>query len=189
MSASQDSRVIQAVALTDYFHHAVNETAQRRQLGADEATLHYLTLLLCQYARSDRVFDYAEQRLQVRPLALLYGEALRAGSQRERRLWLQRLGDLALFVGGLFAGRLSRRFQDLDYCVAMGGNAYGCLQQTTTRRADQAQAKVFGELADGFDQFVEVVAVVTRHKARGTRDEDRGVSLDLDPLPSHLAPH
>jgi hypothetical protein len=161
MSASEGGRVIQTVGLTDYFHHAVNETAQQRHLGADEATLHYLTLLLCQYARSDQVFDYAERRLQLRPLALIYGEALQASSPGERRLWLQRLGDLALFIGGLFAGRLSRRFQDLDYCVAMGGNAYGYLQQTATRPADQAQAKVFGELAEGFDQFVELVAVVT----------------------------
>ena len=37
-----------------------------------------VALLLCHYARSEKVFDYAEQRLQLRPLALLYGEALEA---------------------------------------------------------------------------------------------------------------
>lgn len=156
-----DCPVIQTRQLSEYFHHAVHSTAQRRHLAADDATLHYLTLLLCQYARSERVFDYDDQRLRIRPLALLYRDALEAHSTQERRLWLQRLGDLALFIGGLFAGRLSRRLEDLDYCVAMGGTAYGYLQQTAIHPGDRAQAAVFGELADGFDRFVDLVAIVT----------------------------
>lgn len=156
--------LIQTPQLGEYFHDAVHTAARQCGVSADQSTLHYLVLLLCQYARSERVFDYSDQRLQLRPLALLYGEALEARSQRERRLWLQRLGDLALFVGGWFAGRLSRHFQDLDYCVAMGGNAYGYLNQTAQQPGDRAMATVFGELADGFDRFVDLVAVVTRRR-------------------------
>ncbi|MDJ0741193.1 MAG: hypothetical protein QNJ91_15870 [Gammaproteobacteria bacterium] len=162
-----NDRLIQTGQLNEYFHHAVHAAADRRHLAANQATLHYLTLLLSQFARSEQVFDYADGRLQVRPLALLYGDALAARSERERRLWLQRLGDLALFIGGLFAGRLNRHFSDLDYCVAMGGNAYGYLQQTAPQADDRAV--VFGELADGFAGFVDVVAVVTGKQGRGTR--------------------
>ena len=161
MSSQANASVIRATQLSDYFHHAVHHAADRAHLGADAATLHYLSSLLCDYARSERVFDYDGDHLQLRPLALLYGEALAAHSAAERRLWLQRLGDLALFVGGLFAGRLSRRFQDLEYCVAMGGNAYSTLQHNAEQRARQDQALVFGELALGFDRFVELVAEVT----------------------------
>lgn len=153
--------LIRAPQLSAYFHDEVQGAAERRHLRAEAATLHYLSTLLCQYARSEKVFDFADRRLQLRPLALIYGDALGAGSRRERRLWLQRLGDLALFVGGLFAGRLGRRFQDIEYCVAMGGNAYGYLQQTATRPHELAQAAVFGELAGGFGQFVDLVATVT----------------------------
>ena len=170
--------VIQTAGLNDYFHHALHRAAGRRHLRVDQATLHYVALLLCHYARSEQVFDYAEQRLQLRPLALLYGEALQAQSQRERRLWLQRLGDLALFVGGLFAGRLSRRFQDLDYCVAMGGNAYDYLQQTATHADEQAQATVFGELAEQFSHCVDLIAVVTGKCPPGVPD-GATVSADL----------
>ena len=161
MPMQRDGRLIETSQLGEYFHHAVHTAAERSDLAPDAATLHYLATLLTDYARSEQVFDYAEQRLQLRPLALLYGEALEAGSPRERCLWLQRLGDLALFVGGLFAGRLSRRFQDLDYCVAMGGNAYGYLHDTAERRAEPAQALVFGELSRGFGGYVDLVAVVT----------------------------
>jgi hypothetical protein len=186
MPGQDDSRVIQTTPLSEYFHHAVHDAASRRRLNADQATLHYLALLLCQYARSEQVFDYDNQRLQLRPLALLYGEALGARSQRERRLWLQRLGDLALFVGGLFAGRLSRRFQDLDYCVAMGGNAYGYLEQTAHQPGERAQAAVFGELADGFDRFVDLVATVTGGEGQGPGAAGRG--HDALPGPWPLAP-
>lgn len=166
MSEENGDRLIRATRLGDFFHHAVQTAARRRRLGADAATLHYLAMLLCRFARSEQVFDYADRRLQLRPLALLYREALEAGSHGERRLWLQRLGDLALFAGGLFAGRLSRHFKDLDYCVAMGGNAYGYLEQTARRPNEQAQAAVFGELADDFGRFVDVVAVVTARPER-----------------------
>ncbi len=161
MPEQTERLVIRATRLREYFHHAVHNTAAQQRLGADQATLHYLVLLLCQYARSEQVFDFDDHRLQIRPLALLYGEALEARSTRERRLWLQRLGDLALFVGGLFAGRTSRHFKDLDYCCAMGGNAYDYLGQTARSADEQAQAQIFGELADGFGQFVDLVAVVT----------------------------
>jgi len=182
MAGQEGGRVIQTARLSEYFHHAVHRAANRRHLGADQATLHYLSLLLSHYARSEQVFDYDDRRLQLRPLALLYGEALGARSPRERRLWLQRLGDLALFVGGLFAGQLSRRFRDLDYCVAMGGNAYGYLQQTATHPTDQAQAAVFGELAERFERFIDVVAIVTGKAGRDLKSGDRGESDIFEPL-------
>lgn len=161
MEKRQDRTLVRPGELQPWFHRAVHAAADERGLGADAATLHYLTLLLCRYARSDHLFDYDQQRLQLRPLALVYAEAVAARSSAERRLWLQRLGDLALFVGGRFAGRLSRHFEDLNYCVAMGGNAYGYLGETAARSGEQGLATVFGELAGRFGHFVELVAVVT----------------------------
>lgn len=161
MQTVTEPTLIQAGQLGHYFHQALHDAASERRLQADQTTLHYLTLLLCQYARSERLFDFDRDRLQLRPLAMVYAEAVAARSTRERRLWLQRLGDMALFVGGLFAGRLNRHFTDLEYCVAMGGNAYGYLEDSTARSGEPALATVFGELAARFPQFVDLVAVVT----------------------------
>jgi hypothetical protein len=166
MGTINDRGIIEAKALDAYFHDAIHEAADERHVDADQATLHYLTLLLSNTARSEQLFDYSDSRLQLRPLALIYGDALAASNRRERRLWLQRLGDLALIIGGLFAGRLSRHFSDLDYCVAMGGNAYGYLEQTADRGNDQAL--VFGQLAAGFEGFVGVVAEVTGRPGRSS---------------------
>lgn len=162
MTASPASNLVHSTTLLDYFHHALHDAARERQVPARDATLHYVTLLLGSYARSERVFDYSERHLQVRPLALLYSEAAAAASERERRLWLQRLGDLALFVGGLFSGQLNRRYRDLDYCIAMGGAAYGYLHAAAGRREDPGSADVFGDLAAGFGAFVELVGAVAR---------------------------
>jgi hypothetical protein len=162
MHQADDSTIFQSTTLTDYFHHALREAARERAVDAEDATLHYLTLLLGTYARSDRVFDYDDQRWQLRPLALLYAEALNARNECERRLWLQRLGDLALFVGGLFSGQLSRRFRDLDYCIAMGGNAYSYLHQASQETRQLGLAEVYEELAARFDLFVGLVAAVAR---------------------------
>jgi hypothetical protein len=130
---------------------------------------------LSDYAKADRLFDHTGEGVQLRPLALLYGDALAAPSVTERRLWLRRLGDLALFVAGWFSGRLSRRLTDLDYCIAMGGNAYGYLHDTADASPrDRALAEVFGELAHGFERFVDLVSSVTLN---GSRDEDDMLAL------------
>ena len=83
-----------------------------------------------------------------------------------------RLGDVALFLSGVFAGRLSRRLSDLDYCIAMGGRAYGYLsdgdEQSTRARA---QGGVFRELSAQFPEFVDVVAEAGE-RAPGADDRD-----------------
>lgn len=151
--------------LQAFFHHSITDAARRRQLPAGDATLHYLTHLLADYAQANRLFDHTPEGPRLRPLAVLYSDALCAPSVTERRLWLQRLGDLALFIAGWFAGRLSRRLTDIDYCIAMGGNAYGYLHETADGSPrDRALGEIFGELAHGFDHFVELLASITARR-------------------------
>lgn len=157
--------------LQAFFHESITGAARSRRLDAGDATLHYLTHLLADYAKTERLFDHTETGPRLRPLAMIYRDALDAPSVAERRLWLQRLGDLALFVAGWFSGRLSRRLTDLDYCIAMGGNAYGYLHETAAGNPrDRALREVFGELAQGFDRFVDLLASITRQAAG--QDED-----------------
>ena len=69
MNPSTDQKLVLSSGLNAYFHDAIQRTARDQQVRADGATLHYLTLLLSRYARSEAVFDYADHRLQLRPLA------------------------------------------------------------------------------------------------------------------------
>lgn len=161
--------------LEAFFHRRLNRRAEQLHIAAGDATLHYLTCLLVDYARSDHLFDHTANGRQIRPLALLYEEALRSGSAYERRLWLQRLGDIALFVGGIFAGKLSRRFTDLEYCVAMGSGAYACLEQTGRNAAgDRAKAEIFRELSANFGGFVVLLS-----RVGGARAEEPEATMAL----------
>lgn len=154
-------KLVTEAKLESYFHNALKQGSARLRLDVQDDTLHYLTCLLSDYSRSDRVFDNTDEGVRITPLALLYGAALEAKSRRERQLWLQRLGDVALFVAGLFSGRLSRRFHDLDYCIAMGGNAYGYLQQSAdVDPRSRGLASIFGDLSRHFERFVDLVATV-----------------------------
>jgi hypothetical protein len=166
-----DNELIPETNLQAFFHGSLQHAAKKHRLDAGDATLHYLTHLLTDYALTDRVFDHTEDGKRLRPLAMLYKDAVSATSLREQRLWLRRLGDVALFIGGLFAGRLSRRFTDLEYCIAMGGNAYGYLHQTSGRQGrDLALVEVFGELASNFARFVDLLAIVTHQKQGDEQD-------------------
>lgn len=157
--------------LQAFFHQSITDAARSRQLAAGDATLHYLTHLLADYAQADRLFDQTPAGPKMRPLAVLYSDALCAPTVTERRLWLQRLGDLALFIAGWFSGRLSRRLTDIDYCIAMGGNAYGYLHDTADGSPrDRALGEIFGELAHGFDRFVELLASITRRNVGADAD-------------------
>jgi len=157
--------------LQAFFHQSITDAARSRRVPAGDATLHYLTHLLADYAQADRLFDHTPTGPKLRPLAVLYSDALCAPSVTERRLWLQRLGDLALFIAGWFSGRLSRRLTDIDYCIAMGGNAYGYLHETADRSPrDRALGQIFGELASGFDHFVELLASITGREGGSDTD-------------------
>lgn len=155
---SNDAELLTAGNLPAYFHDALSEAADRRALDATDATKWYLANLLTRFARSDRFFDWsAETGRDLRPLALLYGDAVHAPSERERRLSFQRLGDVALFVAGLFEGVLARRAVKRDYFVTMGGGAYAYL---ASHPAPDADEQVFQELSDRFVIFVDVLSLV-----------------------------
>ncbi len=146
-------------SLRAYFHDSLSRAMQNQRVEAEDATVWYLTNLLTQFSRSENLFEHTTAGPTLRPLALLYAAAIEARSTAQRRLVLQRLGDVALFLSGVLAGRLSRRLRDVDYCIAMGGRAYGCLSEADEHGArGRAQGDVFRELSTQFPEFVDVVA-------------------------------
>ena len=117
--------------------------------------------MLTDYSRSEHVFDQTADGM-VRPaLALLYKSALESQSSRERNLFLRRMGDLALFIAGLFADSLRRGPVDVDYYIAMGGGAYGSLCKAPSESArSRALSEVFEDLACNFVHFVDLIGEV-----------------------------
>src|SRR5260370_16453677 len=63
----------------------------------------------------------------------MLADALEAPTAAARQRGLQRLGDVSLFIAGCFARSFARKLIDIDYHIAMGGNAYSSLADTMQR--------------------------------------------------------
>jgi len=144
--------------LKAWFGDCVRDAVRRTSLEADDATLWYLVNLLCVFSRTDQVFQPNSDGARLPVLVDFYTEALEAPTAREREFALQRMGDVALFVAGLYADSLQRRLVDIDYYIAMGRQAYAALSDRlgSGLRA-RALAQVFAELGRKFTGFVDVL--------------------------------
>ena len=153
-------------SLSGYFSERLTRYARRYRPPPHEDTCWYLGNLLERFGRSEQLFAYQDERLMLRPLALLYSDAIEADNARERCLLLQQLGDMALFLGALFPERFVRRGILQDYFIGMGGSAYDYL-------ADNARTNrhIFAELANTFTRMLEMVANACSRTQRLTTEE------------------
>ena len=153
MRIESEQLPITETSLSSYFSKRLNRYARRFRPPPHEDTCWYLGSLLERFGRSEQVFAYQDGQMMIRPLALLYSDAIEATNDRERCLMLQQLGDMALFLGALFPERFSRHGLQQDYFIGMGGSAYDYL-------ADNARSNrhIYAELARTFTRMLEMVA-------------------------------
>lgn len=171
-SESRNENLIVDTNVTAFFHGLVTDAAGNQGLEAAADTLHYVVNLLASFTHADALYEPTPDGPMIKPLALLYAEAVDAPSVEVRNRALQRLGDLALFISGVFPDSLNRKLVDVDYYIAMGGSAYGYL---SGRGRDLARWRVlsdtFDELAAKFTGFVDLLGEVSE-KAHFRNDSD-----------------
>lgn len=169
--------VITSTSVGDFFHGALNSALSNQHIDAKPDTVHYVVHLLTQFSRSDRLYEKTEHGYGLKPLAMIYADVVYSTDPGERRDALRRLGDVALFISGLFSHSLSRKLVDVDYYVAMGGNAYGQLSDAGSLGAQRSDlSPVFAELSQKFTDFVDALAEV---------GQDANFSNDSDLLRSY----
>jgi hypothetical protein len=166
MSTDSLHQPITETSLSGYFSRRLTRYARRFRPPPHEDTCWYLGSLLERFGRSEQLFSFQDGHMTLRPLALLYSDAIEADNTRERCLMLQQLGDMALFLGALFPERFTRRGILQDYVVGMGGSAYDYL-------ADNARTNrhIFAELANTFTLMLEMVANACSRRHRLTTEE------------------
>lgn len=153
MESQPASETITETSLSVYFQRRLTRCARRFQPPPHEDTCWYLGTVLERFCRSEELYAYQDGERALRPLALLYGDALEASNSRERCLILQQLGDMALFLGALFPEHFSRRGIQRDYVIGMGGSAYDYLAGNARRNRH-----IFAELSRTFTRMLEMVA-------------------------------
>jgi hypothetical protein len=160
-TTSGDCLIKPTASLQDFFRERIEHAAEKLHIDGNDDTLWYLTQLLCNYSQTNRFLDGNCTRAALTPLAEYYRMALESPSKHERRLQLQRLGDVAIVVAGLFAGALDRKPIGVRYYMSMGEAAYGTLAEESPQcTRDRALQGIFESLANDFSDYVIVLSEV-----------------------------
>jgi hypothetical protein len=159
---ARDGRLITNTSIKEYFHDSVNEAIANQQIQASAETAYYLVNLLTAFSRSEKLFEKSEKGVDLKPLALIYADAVNEPNITERTRLLQKLGDTALFIAGVFTDSLNRKLVDVDYYIAMGGNAYSTVSEILRGAYHNDAAKLlFDELTYKFTELVDVLNEVS----------------------------
>jgi len=141
-----------------FFQEALQDANSKHHLSTCHETTLYLSNLLTVFIQAEHLFAQTEDGLTLKPLAGMYAEAADARSVNERDSALRHLGDVALFISGLFPQSLSRSLVDVDYYINMGGSAYGFLADSRrVSRNTRVYSMIFHELSARFAEFVDVL--------------------------------
>ena len=166
--------LITSMNVREHFQDCLGSALRNQDVPASFETQSYIVNLLTEFALADKVFEQTSDGRDIKALAFMYGEAVESADPLTQRTALKRLGDIALFISGLFSDSLNRKLVDVDYYIAMGGSAYSYL--VDSGRGGYAMGDVYAELAGKFVAFVDVLAEIA---------EASGASRDTDILRSY----
>lgn len=147
--------------LSEFFRDALNTALVHQHVTLEEHTSHYVVSLLTAYARTEVAYQELRPGQRWISLTELLASAAEAASQAEREAWLQRLGDISLFLAGFFADGFERRLVDVDYHISMGKQAYGAMAAAPISSSRRTLRAVFGELAHKFQPVVDAIADIS----------------------------
>jgi hypothetical protein len=165
-------RVHAVASLQEFFKDSVATAMARQGVAADDHTAYYVVNLLTLFARQETLYDRGEPGPGLQPLALLLAAAAESPNRETRNAILRRVGDTSLFVAGFLGDGFARKLVDVDYYIDMGGAAYGRLSDNVRgTREGRAFGTVFGELAEKFRDFVDVLAEI--------RDSGKAAAIDV----------
>lgn len=160
----QSTTLIETQTLSTFFHTELSRASANQSLPLNDEVLAYLTHLLTEFNRPSQLFEYTAEGVQQKALALHYLDALEAENEQQRTMALRRLGDIALFISGVFPSSLNRKVMDVDYYIAMGGTAYSYL-------FDVIHADVFAQLAENFTDLVDLLAEFADNTSLGSNTD------------------
>jgi hypothetical protein len=158
MQDTSAGSLVAVSSLREFFRDAFHAASEHQHLDIDEQAEQYVVNLLTMFSRADALYERTPDGLRIRPLAHMLSEALDAPTAHARQRGLQRLGDVSLFVAGFFARSFARKLIDIDYHIAMGGNAYSSLADTMQRSTSgRCVASVYLQLAQKFQRLVDAL--------------------------------
>jgi hypothetical protein len=148
--------IVAAQSVSHFFLEVVEDAKRARGVDATDSATRYLVGLLADFVHPDHRAGEALER----PLTLLLDEALHAADPADRFQRLRTIGDGVLYGCGFFGDHFEARGVDSKYLHGLGTRAYGAASSMLRRGANDGVPDLFGELAQKFGAFVDVVAEV-----------------------------
>lgn len=148
-----------------HLEHAVYEALNQEQVQLHHLSREYLVSMLASFI--DVSLLGIEEGMPV--LTWLYQEAQVATGPR-RTLALKKLGDIALFLSGIFVDYVRKTINGLGYYIDMGRVAY-----LTASQSMNSMKPIFAELSEKFIPLVGVLNIISIKSSFGQ-------SLKLDDL-------
>ncbi len=156
-----DAGLITSMSVREHFRDALETATHNQEVRLDDMTFVYVVNLLTTFSDS-RELRAVSDETSLKPLALIYAEAVDAPSPEYRYRALQKLGDIALFIAGLFTDSFNRRAVDVDYYIGMGEAAYGSLHDSTqTGCATLLTGDLFDDLCQQFAVLVDLLGEIS----------------------------
>ena len=168
---SEPTLLVTTIGIRDHFRDQIQTSLKRQHVAVNDGTADYLVDLLTRFADPRSLFSHTAEGPALRALADHYADAAHADGAGQCKLALKALGDVALFIAGVFSGYLNRRLVDVDYYIAMGGSAYRNLHDFITTRLSGAGNGVFDELSRKFPLLVDVLAEVSEESRLGAPND------------------
>lgn len=163
--------LVKQESLQNYFHEFLKNSLCKQNIQAQDHTISYLTNLLVSFSRTESFIDPDQGRASHKPLALYYSDAINSPTSYKRDIALRRLGDIALFICGVFSNSLDRKAVDVDYYVAMGGSAYGYLSESNNSSRNTLPHKnIFNELSNHFVDFADVLSDLNENQKQSNKN-------------------
>jgi hypothetical protein len=153
------STIVATESIDGFFQEIVTGAIRSRRVEATGEATTYLVGLLADFATPEKNVG----RSMDRPLTFLLDEALHTTKPAERFERLRLLGDGVLYSTGFFGDHFEARGVDQKYLIGIGAAAYGAASSmliSQTAGSPEPFPDVFGELAQKFGVFVDVVGEV-----------------------------
>ncbi|NDD91110.1 hypothetical protein EBZ37_03390 [bacterium] len=143
----------------EFFYELIRDALSAQRVSVQPETEFYLVHLMERFISTESLYPRSSDgSLQEEALALMVKDALEQVALEQQRSLFRHVGDFSLYVAGFFQDSLNRKIVDLDYYIGMGGAAYRAVAE---REDSQQKQKIYGELAEKFPKFVDVLAEVS----------------------------
>ena len=158
--------------IESFFLEIVEVACKNQKVEASTASQTYLAGVLADFVRPDA--NAALSETLDRPLTLMLDDALQTPPP-ERFEKLKNLGDGTLYVSGFFGDHLEARGVNEGFVASIGGFAYRTAGNML--RGAGSIVDIYGELAENFRTYVEVLAEVAERTSFSPRTNASALKL------------